>query len=70
MIKALIRFIFFEVPIVVIAGLKYILFERNEVTGTIFNLRRQWRPDLKRQVLEKYLNDCFKQVQKKEKNEK
>ena len=67
MIKALIRFILFEMPIAFLSGLVYILFDRVEIIHTVFNIRRQWRPNIKRQVLEKYLNDCFKQVQNKEK---
>lgn len=67
MIKALIRFVFFEMPLIFISGLTYILFEKVEITGCVYTLRKQWRPDIKRQVLEKYLDDCFKLVQDKEK---
>ena len=62
MIKALIRYIFFVAPVLFLSGLVLILFDKKEVLGGNFTIRRQWRPDIKKQVLESYLNKCYKVV--------
>lgn len=67
MIKAIIRFLFFLIPSTIIEGLTYILFERAEVIGTTLTLRKRWRPNqenIRKRILEDYLNKCFKQVNK------
>lgn len=71
MLKALLRYIIFQAPSFFLSGLSFILFDRAEIIQCSFNLRRQWRPNIKRQVLESYLNECYKQVNKEaEKDEK
>ena len=62
MIKALIRYIFFVIPVLFLSGLTFILFDKKEVLGGSFTIRRRWRPDIKKQVLESYLNKCYKVV--------
>jgi hypothetical protein len=64
MFKALIRFILIIMPSAFLSGLAFIIFDKEEITGTVFNVRRQWRPNIKKRVLEKYLNDCYKHVHK------
>ena len=72
MLKALIRYLFFEAPCYFITGLAFILFDKVEIIQCRFDLRRQFRPDIKKQALQNYLNKCYKQVYKDEasKNEK
>lgn len=66
MLKALIRYLFFEAPCYFITGLAFILFDKVEIIQCRFDLRRQFRPDIKKQVLQNYLNKCYKQVYKDE----
>lgn len=66
MIKALLRYLLFECPIAFYTGLVYIIFDKEEIIQTQFRCRRQWRPDIKKQVLNNYLNKCFKAVHEEE----
>lgn len=66
MLKALIRYLIFEAPCYFISGLAFIIFDKSEIIQCDFQLRRQYRPNIKRQVLENYLNKCRKIVYKEE----
>lgn len=66
MFKALLRFILFICPCYILAGISYILFDRQEITGTTIQTRRFRNPDLKKQILQQYMQKCFKQVNKDE----
>lgn len=70
MLRALLRFILFEMPITFISGLTYILYDREEIISTQFKARKQKRKDFKRRVLADYLDKCYKEVYESEKNEK
>ena len=70
MLRALLRFILFEMPITFISGLTYILYDREEIISTQFKARKQKRKDFKRRVLADYLDICYKEVYESEKNEK
>ena len=70
MLRALLRFILFEMPITFISGLTYILYDREEIISTQFKARKQKRKDFKRRVLADYLDKCYRQVYESEKNEK
>ena len=70
MLRALLRFILFEIPITFISGLTYILYDREEIISTQFKVRKQKRKDFKRRVLADYLDKCYKEVYESEKNEK
>jgi hypothetical protein len=70
MLRALLRFILFEMPITFISGLTYILYDREEIISTQFKVRKQKRSDFKRRVLIDYLDKCHKEVYESEKNEK
>jgi hypothetical protein len=70
MLRALLRFILFEMPITFISGLTYILYDREEIISTQFKVRKQKRSDFKRRVLADYLDKCYKEVYESEKNEK
>ena len=70
MLRALLRFILFEMPITFISGLTYILYDREEIISTQFKARKQKRKDFKRRVLVDYLDKCYRQVYESEKNEK
>lgn len=70
MLRALLRFILFEIPITFISGLTYILYDREEIISTQFKARKQKRKDFKRRVLADYLDKCYKEVYESEKNEK
>lgn len=70
MLRALLRFILFEMPITFISGLTYILYDREEIISTQFKARKQKRKDFKRRVLADYLDKCYREVYESEKNEK
>ena len=70
MLRALLRFILFEMPITFISGLTYILYEKEEIISTQFKVRKQKRKDFKRRVLIDYLDKCYREVHESEKNEK
>lgn len=72
MLRALLRYLLFEVPIAFVSGLTYILYEREEIISTQFKVRKQKRKDFKKRVLVDYLDRCYKQVHESEKadNEK
>ena len=70
MLRALLRFILFEIPITFISGLTYILYDREEIISTQFKARKQKRKDFKRRVLADYLDKCYREVYESEKNEK
>jgi hypothetical protein len=70
MLRALLRYLLFEVPIAFISGLSYILYEREEIISTQFKVRKQKRSDFKRRILVDYLEKCYKGVYESEKNEK
>lgn len=72
MLRALLRYLLFEVPIAFVSGLTYILYEREEIISTQFKVRKQKRKDFKKRVLVDYLDKCYKQVHESEKadNEK
>ena len=70
MLRALLRFILFEMPITFISGLTYILYDREEIISTQFKARKQKRKDFKRRVLADYLDKCYKEVHESDKNEK
>ena len=70
MIRALLRYLLFEVPIAFISGLSYILYEREEIISTQFKVRKQKRSDFKHRILIDYLEKCYRQVYESEKNEK
>lgn len=71
MIKAIIRFLIFQIPSIISTGLEYILFENREVIQVEFILKKQKpkQKDNDKKVLEKYLKSCFDIVNKEE-NEK
>ena len=71
MIKAIIRFLIFQIPSIISTGLEYILFESREVIQVEFILKKQEpkQKDNDKKVLEKYLKSCFDIVNKEE-NEK
>ena len=69
MIRALLRFLLFEMPIAFVTGLTYILFDWQEIIQTQFRVLKQWRPDMKKRYLADYLNQCYKQVHEDEKQE-
>ena len=71
MIKAIIRFLIFQIPSIISTGLEYILFESREVIQVEFILKKQKpkQKDNDKKVLEKYLKSCFDIVNKEE-NEK
>ena len=70
MLRALLRFILFEMPITFISGLTYILYDREEIISTQFKARKQKRKDFKRRVLADYLDKCYREVHESENNEK
>ena len=70
MLRALLRFILFELPIAFISGLTYILYEREEIISTQFKVRKQKRGDFKRRILVDYLDKCYRQIYESERNEK
>lgn len=43
-------------------ALSFILFEKDEIVAITFQVRRQWRPDVRKRALDEYLDKCFKQV--------
>lgn len=53
-------------PTAFLAGLSFIIFDKEEILETVFKTRRQWRPNIKKRVLEEYLNKCYKHVHKEE----
>ena len=67
MIRALLRFFLFEMPIAFLTGLTYILFDKQEIIQTQFRVLKQWRPDMKKRILADYLNKCYKQIHEDEK---
>lgn len=65
MIFALIRFIFFVIPISIQSGLNYIFFDGEDVIEVL--LQTQKRKDMnaiRRKVLENHLEKCRRQVYK------
>ena len=68
MFRALIRFLFFEIPLSVLSGLSYIFFDGDEIIGCGFKVQDQInKRDKENKVLVDYLNRCRKQVYKKDK---
>ena len=67
MLRALLRFLLFEMPIAFISGITYILYEKEEIISTQFKVRKQKRADFRKRVLVDYLNKCYREVHKSEK---
>ena len=67
MLRALLRFILFEMPIAFISGITYILYEKEEIISTQFKVRKQKRKDFRRRVLIDYLDKCYREVRESEK---
>ena len=70
MLRALLRYLLFEVPIAFISGLTYIIYEREEIIETQFKVRKQKRKDFRKRVLADYLDKCYREVHESEKDEK
>ena len=72
MLRALLRYLLFEVPLAFLSGITYILYEKEEIISTQFKVRKQKRKDFRRRVLVDYLDKCYRQVHESEKadNEK
>lgn len=63
MIYALIRYILFEIPSAFLRGLVFIIFDKEEIIGTAFTVRRRRKPIDKQAILVNYLENCRRQVQ-------
>ena len=65
MIKALIRFILFEIPAAICCGLTYIILDKKEIVNTEFYTKDQNNKQIEqRRILLEYLESCHKQVYK------
>ena len=74
MIKALIRFLFFLIPTVILRGLGCIILDKIEIVHIDLNWRKikpkKTKQEEKRNILLEYLKDCHKQEFKEGKNGK
>jgi hypothetical protein len=66
MLRALLRYLLFEVPVGFIKGLSFIIFDKDEIIGTHFTVDDQVdKAAEENRILVNYLNRCRKQVYKK-----
>lgn len=70
MLYALLRFLAFEIPAVVLKGTALILFEKEEIINLTFLCRRRRSPINKKAILAHYLEECRKQVWQEDNNGK
>lgn len=65
MLLSLFRFLFFECPTAILTGLILILFEEKEIVGLELQYKRcRSRKEQRRKIINDYLSNCFKQVNK------
>ena len=62
MIGALIRYVLFEIPSAFLRGLVFIIYDKEEIVGTAFTVRRRRKRIDKQKILADYLELCRKQV--------
>ncbi|DAB04753.1 TPA: hypothetical protein CPT89_01090 [Candidatus Gastranaerophilales bacterium HUM_11] len=62
MLRAILRFLFCELPIALLSGLVFIIFDRYEIIGIDFNVRRFRNKNHNKKVICDYLEKCRKQV--------
>lgn len=63
MIKALIRFLLFFVPVSILNGINFILFDNVEIVGVTFDLTRRKKinkKDLELKSVKNFLKNCLK----------
>jgi hypothetical protein len=66
MLRALLRYLLFEVPVGFIKGLSFILFDKEEIMNTSFTVQDQISKEAEEnRILVEYLNRCRKQIYKK-----
>ena len=66
MLRALLRYLLFEVPVGFIKGLAFIIFDKDEIVGTHFTVEDQKnKAEMENKILVDYLNRCRKQIYKK-----
>lgn len=70
MILALLRFLFCVMPAAFFTGLGWIFFDRQEITNTVFTIRRYRDKNHKEKILKNYLEECHKQTYKSDDNNK
>lgn len=66
MLKALLRFIFFFLPLAFLNGVSFIIFDGVEILSVDFELDKRKKKSNKKQelkIVKKFLKDCYKKDQ-------
>lgn len=66
MLRALAKFLMFTVPLFVLNGLMCVFFENKDVVDyTVYTTKRKNFKNVKRRVLQQYIQKCYEQVNEK-----